>query len=160
MFDTHLKVKHITHRGPPEPVYNVTVHNEHTYFISHSALLVHNNNSYDDELATNARNAALEDMAREDALLDTHDALFYGGEGVVYLVHGSKTQSGKPYIGSADDLSVRTKTANDGRDRSQAITIGRYPIGNTTVRRKAEQIGIDDNGGLDALDNKRNEIVE
>lgn len=46
------------------PVYNVTVHNEHTYFISHSALLVHNNNGYDDVNAPTRTQQPITDPSR------------------------------------------------------------------------------------------------
>jgi RHS repeat-associated protein len=81
-------------------------------------------------------------------------------EGVIYKVPGSKTPSGKPYIGSSDDLAKRNKTANDGRDRTGAEIVGTYPKGDIAARRKAEQQSINDNGGLKQLDNKRNEIKQ
>jgi RHS repeat-associated protein len=105
-----------------------------------------------------AKEDAQQHMAEEDALLDPHDAEFYGGDGVVYEVPGTGTPSGKRYIGTADDLAQRAKTATDGRDRSQATVIGRYPIGNKEARRQAEQAAIDARGGIDNLDNRRNEI--
>jgi RHS repeat-associated protein len=79
-------------------------------------------------------------------------------EGVIYKVPGSKTPSGKPYVGSSDDLAKRNKTAKDGRDRTDAEIVGTYPKGDTAARRKAEQQAINDNGGVKYLDNKRNEI--
>lgn len=80
-------------------------------------------------------------------------------EGVIYRVDGSKTESGKPYIGSANDLEKRAKNANDGRDRTDAEEVGKFPIGDKNARRKAEQIAINENGGVANLDNKRNEIA-
>jgi RHS repeat-associated protein len=50
-------------------------------------------------------------------------------EGKIYRVPGKNTPSGKPYVGSADDLGKRTKTAKDGRDRRNAEVIGSYPKG-------------------------------
>jgi len=79
--------------------------------------------------------------------------------GVIYRVAGDKTDSGKPYIGSANDLEKRAKTARDGRDRTDAEVIGSFPIGDRKARRKAEQQAIIDNGGVRNLDNKRNEIA-
>ena len=114
----------------------------------------------DDELAERARKDAARDMREADRELSDHDKEFYGGEGVIYRVPGSGTPTGKPYVGSADDLEVRTKTATDGRDRSQAQQIGSYPIGDRAARRRAEQQAMDDEGGIANLDNKRREIAE
>jgi RHS repeat-associated protein len=108
-----------------------------------------------DELA---KRAALADMAYEDALLDLHDAEFYGGAGVIYEVPGSGTSSGLPYIGSTVDLVGRARTARDLRDRTQATVVDRFPIGNESVRRAAEQRAMDARGGIDFLDNQRNEV--
>ena len=119
-----------------------------------------NGNGDDDEAAELARRDAERHMREEDALLSDHDKEFYGGEGVIYRVPGSGTPSGKPYVGSADDLDVRTRTATDGRDRSQAQRVGSYPIGDRAARRRAEQNAIVDEGGIANLDNKRNEIAE
>lgn len=81
------------------------------------------------------------------------------GEGVIYWVPGEATESGLPYIGSANDLDVRNKTARDGRDRSNAQVIGTYPIGDRRARRAAEQKAINEHGGVSELDNRRNEIA-
>ena len=81
------------------------------------------------------------------------------GEGAIYLVDGPNTPSGKKYVGSADDLNKRASTARDGRDRSNARVIDTYPIGDRRARRQAEQRGINNNGGKDNLDNKRDEIA-
>lgn len=80
-------------------------------------------------------------------------------EGVIYRVVGSKTESGKPYIGSANDLPVRAKTARDGRDRTDAEVVGTFPKGDWEARRAAEQRAINANGGVANLDNYRNEIA-
>lgn len=109
-------------------------------------------------LAKKAEEDAKRDMRADDRNLSAHDKEFYGGDGTIYLVPGSGTPSGKPYVGSADDLGVRAATATDNRDRSQAVPIGSYPIGDIPARKLAEQQAIDDNGGLKNLDNKRNEI--
>jgi RHS repeat-associated protein len=84
--------------------------------------------------------------------------------GVIYRVAGKDTRTGKPYVGSANDLDIRAK-AKDGRDRTDAEIIGLYPVGDKRARKKAEQIGIDKTGipgkRSDAtLDNKRNEIAK
>ena len=93
-----------------------------------------------------------------------------GAKGIIYKVDGNKTPSGKPYVGSADDINIRAKTAKDGRDRNNVEKIGEYPKGNTFERRKAEQIGIDKTANeqgrkpnqknIEVLDNKRNEISD
>jgi len=75
-------------------------------------------------------------------------------------VPGEHTDPGLPCIVSTDDLEIRIKSASDGRDRRYAEQIGSYPIGVREIRRQAEQIGIDDAGGIDVLDNMRNEIRE
>ena len=95
--------------------------------------------------------------AGEDAVADPEFLEEAGEQGVIYRVPGSGTPSGKPYIGSADDLEKRAKTARDGRDRSRAEVIDTYPKGDTEVRRAKGQGGIDGEGGLENTDNKRNE---
>ena len=97
---------------------------------------------------TDANKVAKSDMAKES------------GEGVIYKVDGTNTPSGKPYIGSADDMNKRATTAKDGRDRTtNTQQIGSYEKGNKTSRKTSEQKAILDNGGVKNLDNKRNEIA-
>jgi RHS repeat-associated protein len=79
--------------------------------------------------------------------------------GVIYLVDGNKTSSGRDYVGSTDDLTQREKDRSDGRDRSGAQIIDTYERGNREERRQKEQKAINGNGGRDRLDNKRNEIA-
>jgi RHS repeat-associated protein len=91
-------------------------------------------------------------------------------EGVIYRVAGDKTPSGKPYIGSADDLDIRNKNAADGRDRSEADIIGTYKKGDKVDRKRSEQTGMDEefkrqkgkpNQKIkEVLDNKRNEVAK
>nr|WP_324259250.1 RHS repeat-associated core domain-containing protein [Cellvibrio fontiphilus] len=85
-------------------------------------------------------------------------------KGCIYLCdgvsEGQTTPSGNPYVGSADDKEQRAKTAKDGRDRSKAKTIGEYLKGDRDGRRKAEQKGINENGGKNKLDNMRDEVKE
>lgn len=82
-------------------------------------------------------------------------------EGVIYRINDkTKTPSGKPYVGSADDLDNRARTATDGRDRSGAEVIGKYKKSNKRQRRVEEQKGINRSGGKDKLDNKRDEITK
>lgn len=124
--------------------------------LGESALDIAKKNQID--LDNLAKQDALRDMRAEGIDLDPVTGEFRGGEGVIYKVPGSGTKSGKPYIGSADDDEVRAATARDGRDRSQREKIGSFPRGNQEARRIAEQEGIEDNGGLPNLDNRRNEI--
>jgi len=93
--------------------------------------------------------------AKEDAERDMRKEGEFDGE--VYRVPGKDTPSGLPYIGTSDDADQRARTANDGRDRSNRERVGSYPIGDTEQRRQAEQDAMDDEGGIDNLDNKRNE---
>ncbi|MCW8879396.1 MAG: RHS domain-containing protein [Kangiellaceae bacterium] len=73
---------------------------------------------------------------------------------------GQETESGKPYVGTSNDKEQRAKTARDGRNRENAPKIGKYPKGDRDARRKAEQEAMNERGGVDNLDNKRNEVKE
>ncbi|MCA9610171.1 MAG: hypothetical protein KC619_31460, partial [Myxococcales bacterium] len=86
--------------------------------------------------------------------------LAQGGDGVIYFVPGEGTPSGQGYVGSADHLPTRAATATDGRDRTLARPIGSYHVGDREGRRRAEQAGIDLMGGVNNLDNRRNEIAQ
>lgn len=79
-------------------------------------------------------------------------------EGCIYCVAGDATPSGKPYVGSADDLGKRASTATDGRDRTNATKVDTYTKGDRTDRQNKEQKAINERGGKDSLDNKRNEV--
>ena len=78
--------------------------------------------------------------------------------GCIYCVKGDKTKSGDDYIGSSDDLAKRAKEKRDGRNREGADVVGDYKKGDMQGRRNAEQKAINDRGGVDNLDNKRNEV--
>jgi len=78
--------------------------------------------------------------------------------GVIYKTY--KTKSGKPYIGRADNLGERAINAKDGRDRDGAEVIGFYKKGDKTGSRVAEQNSMNEHGGVNRLDNKRNEIAQ
>ncbi len=71
---------------------------------------------------------------------------------------GQETESGNPYIGSADNLGKRAKNARDGRNRSDAKKVDKYKKGDRDDRRRKEQKHINRAGGKDKLDNKRDEI--
>jgi hypothetical protein len=154
-----MTIQEVTATGDYATVYNLRIADYHTYFVGSSdwgfSVWAHNAGT---EYGGRARRDAKRAMAAEDALLDAHDAEFYGGSGVIYRLPGRGTSSGKPYIGSADDFGQRAATAMDGRDRSLAQIVGRYPIGNMPLRRRAEQAAMDMEGGIASLDNRRNEI--
>jgi RHS repeat-associated protein len=79
--------------------------------------------------------------------------------GTIYKVPGSSTSSGKPYIGRHNKPNpAKTRKSNDGRDRSKADVIDKYDPNNVPEGRAKEQKAIDENGGVNNLDNKRNEI--
>ena len=78
--------------------------------------------------------------------------------GCIYCVSGENTESGKEYIGSTDDLGARQRDKSDGRDREGAEIVSSYPKGDREARQNAEQNAINDRGGRDALDNRRNEV--
>lgn len=79
-------------------------------------------------------------------------------EGCIYCVDGVDTESGKPYVGSADDLGRRAATAKDGRDRTNASKVDTYKKGDRTDRQNKEQKAINERGGKGNLDNRRNEV--
>lgn len=51
-----------------------------------------------------------------------------------------------------------TRKSKDGRDRTKAETVDTYDADNTEEGRYKEQKAIDENEGVDNLDNKRNEV--
>jgi hypothetical protein len=65
----------------------------------------------------------------------------------------------RKYIGRSDNLDERKKDNRDGRDRTEAVIIVTYPKGDRSAGRAAEQNAINKEGGLENLDNKRNEIA-
>jgi hypothetical protein len=160
-----VRIDTVSPLGELTTVYNLRVADHHTYFVGGHiwAWDVWVHNAYNapksgDELAELARQDALRHMREADLDLDPHDLEFYGGDGVIYEVPGFGTPSGRPYIGSADVLAERARTATDGRNRYVARQVGSYPVGNRDARRLAEQTAIDDRGGIEMLDNRRNEI--
>ncbi|MBE7451263.1 MAG: hypothetical protein HS111_20930 [Kofleriaceae bacterium] len=78
--------------------------------------------------------------------------------GKVYKVDGSNTPSGKPYVGRTKQSSPARRGKRDGRDRKDAKIVDTYDEGDTAAGRRAEQRAINREGGVDSLDNKRNEI--
>jgi len=59
----------------------------------------------------------------------------------------------------ADIGRPRIKDSSDGRDRSQGGITDPYPKGDIDAGRTAEQNAINALGGVDNLDNRRNEIA-
>ena len=79
-------------------------------------------------------------------------------EGCIYCVDGANTESGKDYIGSSDDMGRRERDSSDGRDRKGAERVDSYKKGDRADRQNKEQQAMNDRGGKDNLDNKRNEV--
>ena len=75
----------------------------------------------------------------------------------IYVTAGDRTKTGDPYVGRTDKTpEQRGKNAGDGRDRKNSDTTDIVP---SYDKRRAEQAKIDELGGVDKLDNKRNEIA-
>jgi len=86
------------------------------------------------------------------------NAVSDGKKGKIYKVPGSRTKSGKPYIGRTKSTpSKRGKNAKDGRVRKDEDVIGEYDPNAPGQGAYKEQKAIDKEGGIDKLDNKRNE---
>ncbi|PRY48075.1 RHS repeat-associated protein [Arcticibacter pallidicorallinus] len=82
-------------------------------------------------------------------------------EGSIYKVPGSATKSGKPYVGRHNKLTPQeTRKSDDGRDRTQAEVIDTYDPSNREEGQYKEQKAMDNNGGVENLDNKRREVSE
>jgi RHS repeat-associated protein len=79
-------------------------------------------------------------------------------EGCIYCVSGTNTSSGKDYVGSTDNMGERQKDSSDGRNRKGAEVVGTYPKGDRETRRRKEQQEINNRGGKEKLDNKRDEV--
>jgi len=81
-------------------------------------------------------------------------------KGTIYEVPGESTPSGKPYIGRHNKPTPQTtRRSPDGRDRSKAEVIDTYNKENTYEGRIKEQQKMNERGGVNNLDNKRNEIA-
>ncbi|KFF14444.1 hypothetical protein IW15_03130 [Chryseobacterium soli] len=80
--------------------------------------------------------------------------------GKIYRVPSEKTESGKPYVGRTRQSSPekRGAGAKDGRDRSGAEIIDTYNPKKAGEGAYKEQKAIDKEGGIENLDNKRNEV--
>lgn len=81
-------------------------------------------------------------------------------EGIVYIVPGTHTISGLPYVGTSNQFdAVRKFYSGDGRNRLVAEKWSTYQIGDIVARKAAEQRAMIMLGGLSQLDNRRNEIA-
>ncbi len=80
-------------------------------------------------------------------------------QGCIYCVKGENTSSGRDYVGSTDNMGQRAKDTSDGRNRQGAEVVDTYDKGDKQGRRNAEQQSMNDRGGVDKLDNKRNEVA-
>jgi len=63
-----------------------------------------------------------------------------------------------PKLGRQKQSSPEARGSRDGRDRSGAEIIDTFDGSNPSAARQAEQRAINRAGGVDKLDNKRNEI--
>lgn len=80
-------------------------------------------------------------------------------QGTIYKVPGSATKSGKPYVGRHNKPNPqKTRKSNDGRDRTKAEVIDTYDPNKPGEGAYKEQNAMDNNGGVENLDNKRREV--
>jgi hypothetical protein len=77
------------------------------------------------------------------------------GEVDIYVTPGERTASGSDYVGSTKHDS-RLTYSGDGRARQPSDVVATVPEAD---RRRAEQQEMNDRGGVDKLDNRRNEIA-
>jgi hypothetical protein len=75
------------------------------------------------------------------------------------VLSASKTPSGKPYVGKTSQGRPEARGKADGRDRRGAEVVDRYDAADEQAGRVAEQNVMNKNGGVKALDNRRNEIA-
>jgi hypothetical protein len=80
--------------------------------------------------------------------------------GKIYKVPGNNTPSGKPYVGRTKQKGPESRGSSDGRNRTDADIIDTYDPANPGEGPYKEQKAMDDNGGLDNLDNVRREVNE
>ncbi|WP_246029404.1 RHS repeat domain-containing protein [Pedobacter nototheniae] len=82
-------------------------------------------------------------------------------KGTIYKVPGGATKSGKAYVGRHNKSTPqKTRKSKDGRDRTKAEVIDHYDPNNKEEGQYKEQKAIDENGGVQNLDNKRREVSE
>ncbi len=81
-----------------------------------------------------------------------------GKKGKIYKTPGSRTASGKPYIGrTKKTIKERQAGSKDGRTRKEEDVIDEYDPNAPGEGAYKEQKAIDREGGIKNLDNKRNE---
>jgi len=56
-------------------------------------------------------------------------------------------------------MAKRQRDTSDGRDRRGAEIVDTYQKGNRSDRRTKEQRAMNERGGVEKLDNKRNEVA-
>jgi len=79
--------------------------------------------------------------------------------GTIYKVPKGETDSGDPYIGRHNKPEPqKTRKSRDGRNREKAEVIDTYDPKNVEEGQYKEQKAINEHGGVDKLDNKRNEV--
>jgi RHS repeat-associated protein len=77
--------------------------------------------------------------------------------GTIYVVPGSGTKTGKPYVGRHKHGNpAKTRKGNDGRDRTQAQVVTVHDPNVPGAGATAEQQEIENRGGIQNLDNKIN----
>lgn len=78
-----------------------------------------------------------------------------------YRVPGNRTRSGKPYVGQTgkDTPGQRPGNGRDGRTREDGDAVTEMPNSTRREREIQEQIEINQNGGVDALDNRQNSVA-
>jgi hypothetical protein len=78
----------------------------------------------------------------------------------IYVVPGSETKSGKPYVGRHNKPDpVKTRRSLMGEIEVKLKSLTNIPANDTQAGRVKEQEQIDKHGGVPNLDNKRNEIA-
>lgn len=113
-----------------------------------------------DHLAQHQYLAAANDVAQDGARIAGVAGIVVGAadaatpKGTIYRLP-EQPKSGKPYIGSAEDLQARMATRKDGRT-GPAAKIDTFRKGDLDHRHYKEQKQIIKHGGKQNLDNKRN----
>jgi RHS repeat-associated protein len=91
------------------------------------------------------------------------DGVLVHNGGCIYEVPGSRTPSGKPYVGQTgkDSPDLRPGNGKDGRNREAGDKTQDLPDDDGALERRIEeQKAINGRGGLDNLDNKINSVKE
>jgi hypothetical protein len=103
---------------------------------------------------------AFAEMRKSDPLRTAERVEGAEETGTIYRVPGEFTTSGKDYIGRHNKPTPQqTRRSDDGRDRTQAEVVDRYDPNKPMEGRIKEQEQMDVRGGVQKLDNRRNEIA-